>query len=80
MLVFDQQQHVFYSTIFLMDALKVYHSVDVLTLLIHFETQCPVEETNKEEEEENVIYATLFLLVILFCIMFLCCRIFTGSQ
>lgn len=41
-LVLDQ--HVFYSTIFAMDALKVYHTVDVLTLWIQFETQCPVEE------------------------------------
>lgn len=77
--MFDQKQHVSYSNVFfLMDAPEAYHTVDVLTLWIQFETQCPVEKTNPEEE--NVINATLFLLVILFCIMFLCCRIFTGSQ
>lgn len=37
-----------------MDALEAHHDVDVL---IQFETQCPVEKTN---QEENVIYATLF--------------------
>lgn len=60
-----------------MDALEAYHTVDVLTLWIQFETRCPVEKTN--QGEENVIYATPFLHVILFCIMFLC-RIFTGNQ
>lgn len=41
-----------------MDALEAYHTVDVLTLWIQFETQCPVEKTN--QGEENVIYAAPF--------------------
>lgn len=46
-----------------MNALEVYHTVDVLTLWIWFETQCPVEKKKKENliKKKKMSFMPLFL-------------------
>lgn len=82
MLVFDQRQHVSYSAVFSdgfsrgVPFCRCLNSVDYSLKLSALS-----RKLIKKKKKKNMWFAPLFfLLVILFCIMFLCYRIFNGES